>query len=284
MSRPHPGSPPRADLASPLRRARTELASVQGPPPAPLRWGPRASGCQTAFRFPGACLLRGTLSLPSAPLPFPPLLHPIRPSSPLPLSLLQGKLSRCWHPGWEWGCAGSLRLPPRAPKGSPLWLHLDPRWRSAPSWAAQACVRQGRKGWSLEPLKCPLSNQQPQEPSAKHPLPCDPACPSLPCPEAAISIPGDSSVFMFHPGLPTAEPPPGPAGPEKGSWDQVLLLCASSRPGRCDSCIVGSASPCSCWVLELACGIWGTQLPGRASLGCLLCWQGCVQVVLETLA
>lgn len=84
--------------------------------------------------------------------------------------------------------------------------------------------------------------------------------------------PGDSSVFMFHPGLPAAEPPPGQAGGQaaQGFRDQVLLRCASSLPGRCDSCSLGSYS-CVAGVLGLACGIWEAQLPGGPSLDYPLC-------------
>lgn len=48
-------------------------------------------------------------------------------------------------------------LPSRAPKGSLLWLHLDLRWRLAPSWAVLASIGLGRKGGlgtaQLPPLK-----------------------------------------------------------------------------------------------------------------------------------
>ncbi|XP_021109552.1 collagen alpha-1(I) chain-like [Heterocephalus glaber] len=157
----------------PLRRGLSWLASRARPQP--LFAGarrPRAAELRFAFLEPAFL---------GAPSPFsPPLccfpLFSIH--SVLAHSLLQGEW--CWHPGWEWGAPGSQGLPPRAPKGSPLWLHLDPRWRSAPSWAAQACVSQGRKGWSLELHKVPPLKRQPQEPAAKRPLPCDPARPLLP--------------------------------------------------------------------------------------------------------
>lgn len=161
-------------------------------------------------------------------------------------------------------------LPSRAPRGSLLWLHLDLRWRLAPSWAVLDCVGLGRKGGlgtaQLPPLKLEGTGAFGEE----YLQPSDPACPSLLCPETAISIPGDSSVFMFHPELPAAEPPPGQAA--QGFWDQVLLRCASSSPGRCDSCSLGSYS-CVAGVLGLACGIWKAQQPGRPSLGYPLCRQ-----------
>lgn len=166
-------------------------------------------------------------------------------------------------------------LPSRAPKGSSPWLHLDLRWRLAPSWAVLACVGLGRKGGLGAAQLPPLKPEGTGAFGEEYPQPGDPACPSWLCPETAITIPGDSSVFMFHPGLPAAECPPGRAGGQaaQGFWDQVLLLCASSLPGRCDSCSLGKES-CVAGVLGLACGIWEAQLPGRPPLGYPLCWQG----------
>lgn len=80
---------PHSTPSCPPSLARTELACVQGPPPAspnPSSRGPQPYGCQTSFCFPGACLLGGTLSLRS-PLSCsppvsasPPLLFPCKAS------------------------------------------------------------------------------------------------------------------------------------------------------------------------------------------------------------
>lgn len=76
-----------------------------------------------------------------------------------------------------------------------------------------------------------------------------PRCHAQRLPSASL---GDCSVFMFHPGLPAAEPASSLLGwrAVKGSWDQVLLCCASSLPGRCDSCSQGSFSPSAAALLE----------------------------------
>lgn len=73
---------PHSTPSCPPSLARTELACVQGPPPAspnPSSRGPQPYGCQTSFCFPGACLLGGTLSLRS-PLSCSP---PVSASPPL---------------------------------------------------------------------------------------------------------------------------------------------------------------------------------------------------------
>ena len=86
VSRPHPSSPPPGRPALPpprLRRGWPESRARPRPPPAPHRWGPRPSGCQTAFRFPGASLLGAPTPFPLPPPPSPcyfPLFSPSLPS------------------------------------------------------------------------------------------------------------------------------------------------------------------------------------------------------------
>lgn len=80
-------------------------------------------------------------------------------------------------------------LPSRAPKGSPPWLHLDPRWRLAPSWAVLACIGLGRQGGLGTALLHSLKLEGTGAFWEEYSQPGDPACPSMLCPETAISIP-----------------------------------------------------------------------------------------------
>lgn len=176
----------------PSPSAQTELAWFQGPPPAspsPPSVGP------AALRLPNCVRLSWSLPywghpLSSHPTSVFPLVSPSSPSFRL-LSLLQSQLSRCWLSGWGVGARWLLgALFPSSQGDPPCGCTLTQDGVLHPAGKLQPALGlEGRTG-APEPHNSPFQTIRDRSLQEKSPLPCDPACPSLLCPETAISIPG----------------------------------------------------------------------------------------------
>lgn len=163
---------------------------------------------------------------------------------------------------------------------SPLWLHLDPRWRPAPSWVAPAYVWPGGRAGAPEPHNSPARKPAGIGACRRRALgPVTqraPHCPAQRLPSASL---GDCSVFMFHPGLPVAEP---------ASWADGLrrdpgIRCCAAVPPPSQADVTAAAREAfllqSCWSVRT--GLWDLGSPavrrtlsGLSSLlaGALSCW------------
>lgn len=161
----------------------------KGPGPAPGLPQPPIAGA----RGPPAAKLHFAFLEPpflGAPTPFPPprlLFPPFSPSSPSSLlTLLQSQLSRCWRPPG----VGSEGLSKPAPGGAPRGCTLTQDGVVHPAGQHRPAAGAGGRARAPGAPLAPSQTSRDRSLQEKSRPPCDPACPSLPCPETAISIPG----------------------------------------------------------------------------------------------
>lgn len=166
---------------------------------------------------------------------------------------------------------GSL---PQLERGAPCGCTLTQDGVLHPAGQLRPASGGGGRAWAPEPHNSPPP--KPAGTGAFGRRACCPVtqlaprCRAQRLPSASL---GDCSVFMFHPGLPAAEP---------ASWAGGLrrdpgIRCCSTVPPPSQADVTAAAR--EAFLLRRCCsvrtGLWDLGSPAvRPFLGCPLCWQG----------